>query len=300
MRIVIAIGGNALLQKGEPLEADILKYRCEKAAECIAPLAKKHNIVIVHGNGPQVGLLALQSASYKETAPYPFDILDAESQGMIGYMLQQALMNMGASAVSMLTQVEIDANDRAFELPSKPIGPFYSINEKNHLEKTTTWQFIQRGEQFRRVVPSPKPKRIIELSAVNALIDSGHLVIAAGGGGIPCVDINGQLHGVEAVVDKDLSAACLALAINADKFIILTDVDGVYEGWHTPKQHLIKKISIMDLQQHTFETGSMGPKVEAASQFSKASGKPSVIGHLDKLSEIIAGDSGTRISINND
>jgi carbamate kinase len=292
MRIVIAIGGNALLKKGEEQNAQTLKRNCDIAAKDIAKLAQEHEIIIVHGNGPQVGMLALQS-------DFPFDVLDAESQGMIGYLLQQSLDNAldGKKAISVLTQVEVDANDPAFKHPSKPIGPYYDAAEKSKLEQAHGWHFVQRDQSFRRIVPSPKPKSIIELEAIKLLTRSNHIVIAAGGGGIPCAKSDHGLIGIEAVIDKDLSACRLALDLNADKLIILTDVDGVYQGWGSKERILVKDSQPNTLMAETFESGSMGPKIQAACQFVISSGNPSIIGHLEKLSAIMDNQSGTTIRL---
>jgi carbamate kinase len=301
MKIVIAIGGNALLKKGQALEADILKHNCQLAAKSIARLANSHEIILVHGNGPQVGLLSLQANAYQEVSPYPFDILDAESQGMIGYLLQQALHNELLSRktiVSLLTQVIVDKNDPAFTTLTKPIGPFYNEQQKQDLVDKFSWQFKSIKNEFRRVIASPKPIKIVELDAIKALVSAKAIVIAAGGGGIPCVKTDGGLTGVEAVIDKDLSATRLALDLQADKLIILTDIDGVYKNWGEAEQALIPKTTAKELSQQAFESGSMQPKISAACQFvSESKIKTSAhIGHLEKLTSILQGDSGTLIS----
>lgn len=288
MRIVIAIGGNALLKKNETQSADTLKHNSEIAANSIAKLAQAHDIIIVHGNGPQVGMLAIQQSNY------PFDILDAESQGMIGYVLQQSLNNAlptGKLALSLLTQVIVAANDPAFKHPSKPIGPYYPTPENSR-----NWSFVQHGNEWRRVVASPKPQKIVELSAIQLLSQAGYIVIAAGGGGIPCTETDsGGTTGIEAVIDKDLTAARLALDIAADQLIILTDVDGVYEHWGTPQQTRLQAVSATSLMQHTFESGSMGPKIQAACEFVTDSGKTAIIGHLEQLPQLMQQQTGTVI-----
>jgi carbamate kinase len=301
MKIVIAIGGNALLKKGQALEADILKHNCQLAAKSIAQLAKTHEVILVHGNGPQVGLLSLQANSFKEVAPYPFDVLGAESQGMIGYLLQQALHNElrgDKTTVSLLTQVVVDKNDPAFENLTKPIGPFYNAQQKQDLVDKFSWQFKSIGNEFRRVVASPKPIKIIELDAIKTLSAAKTIVIAAGGGGIPCLQTDDGLTGVEAVIDKDLTATRLALDFQADTLVILTDVDGVYKNWDKAEQALIPKTTAQELSQQAFESGSMQPKISAACQFvSESKMKTSAhIGHLEKLTSILQGDSGTVIS----
>lgn len=287
MRIIIAIGGNALLKKNEAQSADTLKRNSQIAAKSIAELARSHEVIVVHGNGPQVGMLAIQQSDY------PFDILDAESQGMIGYVLQQALSNTlpaGKLAISVLTQITVDANDPAFECPTKPIGPYYVEPDRSR-----GWSFIQRTEGWRRVIASPKPQKIIELSAIQLLSQTGYVVIAAGGGGIPCIQTNKGLMGIEAVIDKDLSAARLALDLHADRLIILTDVNGVYQNWGSTHASLIREISAKTLRSNTFESGSMAPKIQAACEFVTDSGKIAIIGHLEQLPNIIHQQTGTLI-----
>lgn len=301
MKVVIAIGGNALLKKGQAQEADILKRNCQLAAKSIAQLAKIHEIILVHGNGPQVGLLSLQANAYQEVSPYPFDVLGAESQGMIGYLLQQALhneLNGDKSTASLLTQVVVDKNDPAFKCLTKPIGPFYNAQQKKNLVEKFSWQFKSIKNEFRRVVASPKPIKIIELDAIEALSAAKIIVIAAGGGGIPCLQTNDGLTGVEAVIDKDLTAARLALDLQADKLVILTDIDGVYKNWNEEEQALITKSTVKELSQQAFESGSMQPKISAACQFvNESKMKTSAhIGHLEKLTSIIQGNSGTLIN----
>lgn len=299
MLIVIAIGGNALLKRGETLSADTLRLNCEKAAKSLAPILEKHQVVIVHGNGPQVGLLALQAQAYKEVPPYPFDILDAESQGMIGYALQQALHNACKSKkniVTLLTQVLVAKDDVAFQEPVKPIGPYYKKNVADKLAAEMNWQFVELDGQFRRVIASPSPLEIIELSSIKQLLDDSNIVIAGGGGGIPCYqDEEENLIGLEAVVDKDMTACRLALDLNADCFVILTDVDGVYDSWGSDDAKLIREFSAIDFSKDDFVAGSMQPKLAAACQFVQAVKRPSFIGQLEKLHDILEGRSGTRV-----
>ncbi len=293
MRIVIAIGGNALLKKGEAQTAETLKRNCDIVAKDIAQLAIEHEIILVHGNGPQVGLLALQSND-------PFDILDAESQGMIGYVLQQSLDNVLQNkkiAVTVLTQVKVDATDPAFSSATKPIGLYYNEEEKIKLEQERGWSFVKREQQFRRVVPSPKPKKIVELNAIKLLAESAYVVIAAGGGGIPCVQAEKGLQGIEAVIDKDLTAARLALDLQADKLIILTDVEGVYREWGNENQALASSAHVNELKSQDFESGSMAPKIQAACQFAESSGHSAAIGHLENLLAIVENRSGTSIFV---
>ncbi|WP_261092500.1 carbamate kinase [Serratia quinivorans] len=296
--VVIALGGNALLRRGEPLEADIQRRNVLLASRQIAALTKDWNVVLVHGNGPQVGLLALQNSAYPQVAPYPLDVLGAESQGMIGYLLIQELKNcLPEQQVSaLLTQVEVDPDDSAFSDPSKYIGPVYDQETALALSLDKGWAIKPDGKYFRRVVPSPKPLNIIETAAINALIAQGHLVVCAGGGGIPVLRQEGKLHGIEAVIDKDLSAAFLAEQINADALLILTDADAVYLDWGTQQQRALSKVTPNDLADITFDAGSMGPKVSAASHFVRSRHGIAGIGALQDATRILTGEQGTLIS----
>ncbi|AMO50817.1 carbamate kinase [Kosakonia oryzendophytica] len=295
--LVVALGGNALLKRGEPLEADIQRQNIDLAARTIAALTEQWNVVLVHGNGPQVGLLALQNSAYDKVTPYPLDILGAESQGMIGYMLQQALKNrLPQREVSvLLTQVEVDAADPAFRHPTKYIGPVYNNEQAAALQQEKGWTFKADGHYVRRVVPSPQPKRIVESDAIAALIQREHLVICNGGGGVPVVENANGYHGVEAVIDKDLSAALLARQIEADALLILTDADAVYLDWGKPTQRPLAQISPEVLQGLSFDAGSMGPKVAACSQFVEACNGIAGIGALADGLSILSGDKGTLI-----
>ncbi len=296
MLYVIALGGNALLKRGQPLEANLLRENVKKAASVIAKVANDHQVLIVHGNGPQVGLLALQAEAYKEVHAYPLDILDAESQGMIGYLLQQEIANhANKNCVTLLTQVVVDANDPAFENPTKFIGPVYSQKQSESVAQEHAWVMKQDGEYVRRVVPSPMPKAVFELESLKALLKADMTVVAGGGGGIPCVESNGKLQGVEAVVDKDLTAALIAEKLNADHLVILTDVDAVYEDFAKPTAKAITQVSVKALEAKSFPAGSMGPKVQAAAQFTRQTGQASYIGSLALLQSILQGQSGTRI-----
>jgi carbamate kinase len=299
MLVVIALGGNALLQRGEPLESELQRKNVKLTAAAIAKLAKKHDVVICHGNGPQVGLLALQSEAYTKVKPYPLDILDAESQGMIGYLIQQELGNRlpNKSVVTLLTQIAVDKNDPAFKNPTKFIGPVYDKEQAENIQKERGWNIAQDGRYWRRVVPSPKPKEIIELDIAQNLIDQGVITIFGGGGGIPVIkDKNNKLQGVEAVIDKDNTASLIATKINADALIILTDVEGVYINWGEPNDKIIKEASPKNLEEIGFASGSMRPKVTASCNFVNATDKFAAIGKLSKLEDIIAGKSGTRVS----
>ncbi|CAI2473976.1 Carbamate kinase 1 [Serratia proteamaculans] len=296
--VVIALGGNALLRRGEPLEADIQRRNVLLASRQIAALTKDWNVVLVHGNGPQVGLLALQNSAYPQVAPYPLDVLGAESQGMIGYLLVQELKNcLPEQQVSaLLTQVEVDPDDSAFGNPSKYIGPVYDQDTALALSLDKGWTIKPDGKYFRRVVPSPKPLNIIETAAINALIAQGHLVVCAGGGGIPVLRQEGKLQGIEAVIDKDLSAAFLAEQINADALLILTDADAVYLDWGTQQQRALSKVTPNDLADITFDAGSMGPKVSAASHFVRSRHGIAGIGALQDATRILTGEQGTLIT----
>ncbi|MCG7498131.1 carbamate kinase [Vibrio sp. Of7-15] len=295
--VVVALGGNALLRRGEPLEADTQRQNIATAAKTIAEIAKTYNVVLVHGNGPQVGLLALQGLEYKKVNPYPLDVLGSETQGMIGYMLMQELHNLEPTqhVSCMLTQMNVDPNDPAFRDPTKPIGPVYNEQEARELAEKHQWTIKPDGEYFRRVVPSPQPTGIVEDEAITSLIEKGHLVICTGGGGIPVKEENGKLIGVEAVIDKDMSAAFLAKQINADALLILTDADAVYLDWGTPTQKALRSTTPNELSNYQFDAGSMGPKIEASCEFIKQGGKLVGIGALEDGLDILNGTAGTNI-----
>ncbi|NRF31371.1 carbamate kinase [Vibrio coralliilyticus] len=296
--IVVALGGNALLRRGEPLEAEVQRQNIEIAVKTISEIAQEYNVVLVHGNGPQVGLLALQGLEYKKVAPYPLDVLGSETQGMIGYMLMQEFKNQmpNVNATCMLTQMTVDPNDPAFADPTKPIGPIYEEAEARELAEKYRWTIKPDGQHFRRVVPSPQPTGIIEHDAITKLIDEGHLVICTGGGGIPVKKENGKLVGVEAVIDKDMSAAFLAKQLNADALLILTDADAVYLDWGKPTQHALRSTNPTELAQYQFDAGSMGPKIEASCEFVKQGGKVVGIGSLEDGLRILQGTAGTNIT----
>ncbi len=304
MRIVIALGGNALLRRGEPLSAENQRENVRTACAQIARIAPGNELVVAHGNGPQVGLLALQGAAYQEVPSYPLDVLGAETEGMIGYIIEQELGNLLPVEVpfaTLLTQVEVDANDPAFAQPSKPIGPVYSREEAERLAATKGWSIAADGDRFRRVVASPRPKRIFEIRPIRWLLEKGAVVICAGGGGIPTVyDEDRKLHGIEAVIDKDLCSALLAEQLGADLLVIATDVDGAYLNWGTPQQRRIDKASPDQLQGLAFAAGSMGPKVQAACEFACRTGKTAVIGSLADIEAIVQGRAGTRVTLKPD
>ena len=298
MRTVVALGGNALLRRGEPAEAAIQRAHVLEAASALAALAERDELVVTHGNGPQVGLLALEADAYKAVAPYPLDVLGAESQGMIGYMLAQALGTElpGRDVVALLTQVLVDPDDPGFTQPTKPIGPVYSEAEARELAANRGWTIAPDGEHFRRVVASPEPKGIVELDAIGQLVDAGSVVICAGGGGIPVFVDGDGLHGVEAVIDKDLTAALLAEGLGAERLIVLTDVPCVARDWGTPAAAPISDTTPDELRTLSFASGSMGPKVEAACRFVERTGGCAVIGSLAELDDVARGDAGTRIA----
>ncbi|CAK1728488.1 carbamate kinase [Vibrio crassostreae] len=296
--VVVALGGNALLRRGEPLEADVQRRNIETAVKTISEIAKVYNVVLVHGNGPQVGLLALQGLEYKKVNPYPLDVLGSETQGMIGYMLMQEFKNYlpNRNISCMLTQMTVDPNDPAFADPTKPIGPIYEEAEARELAEKFHWIVKPDGQHFRRVVPSPRPTGIVEHEAITQLIDAGHLVICTGGGGIPVKKENGKLVGVEAVIDKDMSAAFLAKQLDADALLILTDADAVYLDWGKPTQHALRSTTPSELAMFEFDAGSMGPKIEASCEFIEQGGKVVGIGALEDGLQILQGQAGTNIT----
>jgi len=300
MRIVIALGGNALLRRGEPMTAENQRENVRLAATQIAQIAQGNELVIAHGNGPQVGLLALQGEAYKDVPGYPLDVLGAQTEGMIGYMIEQELGNLLPYEVpfaTILTQVEVDANDPAFQHPSKPIGPVYTKEEAEKLAAERGWAIAPDGDKFRRVVASPRPKHIFEIRPVKWLLERGTIVICAGGGGIPTLYGEGhKLGGVEAVIDKDLCSALLAQELEADMLIIATDVNAAYIDWSKSTQKAIASAHPDELEKLGFAAGSMGPKVMAASEFARNTGKDAVIGALADIVAITQGKAGTRVS----
>jgi carbamate kinase len=300
MRIVVALGGNALLRRGEPMTADNQRINIRIAAEQIAKIAPGNELVVAHGNGPQVGLLSLQAAAYTSLNPYPLDVLGAETEGMIGYMIEQELGNLLPVEVpfaTLLTQVEVDPADPAFQHPSKPIGPVYSQAEAERLAAEKGWSIAADGDQFRRVVASPRPTRIFEIRPIKWLLEKGCIVICAGGGGIPTLyGTDGKLEGVEAVIDKDLCSALLAEQLESDLLVIATDVSAVFSDWGQATQKTISAAHPDALAEFGFAAGSMGPKVQAACEFARNTGKVAVIGSLADIQAIVQGKAGTRIS----
>ena len=300
MRVVVALGGNALLRRGQALTAENQRVNVRTAAEALAPVASKHQLVISHGNGPQVGLLALQAAAYQGVEPYPLDVLGAESEGMIGYMIEQELGNLVPFEVpfaTILTMVEVDPKDPAFAQPTKPIGPLYSKEESERLAAERGWTMAPDGELFRRVVPSPKPLRVFEIRPIRWLLEHGTIVVCSGGGGIPTAyGADGKLHGIEAVIDKDRASSLLAQQLEADFFVMATDVEAVSVHWGTPKSRKVRRASPEHLAGFEFAGGSMGPKVEAACEFARQTGKIAAIGALADIGHMLAGEAGTVVS----
>jgi carbamate kinase len=302
MRVVVALGGNALLKRGEPMTAEVQRANARTAARALAVLARDHEIVVAHGSGPQVGLLALQAAAYKDVPPFPLDIISAESIGMIGYLVEQELANAlpaGTRIATLLTQIEVDRNDPAFQRPEKPIGPIYGPAEAKEVGEREGWPLIEESPgKWRRVVASPLPGRITQIETIRLLVENGVTAICAGGGGIPVIrNDEGDLVGVEAVIDKDRAAGLLAEELSADAFLMLTDVDGVYEGWGTDRQRRIERVRPDGIDATDFPPGSMGPKVEAAVAFASANGRIAGIGRLEDARAILERRSGTTISL---
>jgi carbamate kinase len=303
MLVVTALGGNALLKRGEPMTAENQRRNVRIAAEALAPVAREHQLVVGHGNGPQVGLLALQGASYDKVEAYPLDVLGAQTEGMIGYMIEQELGNLlpfERPFATLLTMVEVDAADPAFKNPTKFIGPVYSKTDAERLAQEKGWSIKPDGDKWRRVVPSPEPKRIFELRPIKWLLEHNTIVIAAGGGGIPTMYRHGaerMLAGIECVIDKDLATQLLARELGADLYVMLTDAEAVYVDWGKPTQKSIRRASPAALAKMQFAAGSMGPKVDAACRFAVDTGKRAAIGALADLGRIIAGEAGTTISV---
>jgi carbamate kinase len=300
VRIVVALGGNALLRRGEPMTAENQRQNVHVAAEQLAPMAEQHELVISHGNGPQVGLLSLQSAAYEKVEAYPLDVLGAQTEGMIGYLIEQELGNLlpfEKPIASILTMIEVDPDDSAFGDPTKFIGPVYDKAEAERLAAEKGWAIKPDGDKWRRVVASPLPKRIFEIRPIRWLIERGAVVICTGGGGIPTMYQPGTrtLVGAEVVIDKDRASALLARELEADLFVMATDVDAVYEGWGTPDQRAIGTVAATELAGASFAAGSMGPKVEAAVDFVRQTGKRAAIGTLADLGDLVAGTKGTNV-----
>jgi carbamate kinase len=303
MRVVVALGGNALLKRGEPLTVQRQRENVRLAARALEPIAREHELVISHGNGPQVGLLALQASAYDDDHPIPLDVLGAQTEGMIGYMIEQELGNLVPFEVpfaTILTMVEVDPEDPAFENPTKPIGPVYTEGEARRLAAEKSWTVAPDGEGWRRVVPSPLPRRIFEIRPIRWLVERGTVVICAGGGGIPTVyrtKMKKTLRGADVVIDKDRASAVLAREVGAELLILATDVDGVYLDWGKPEARLIERATPGELESLGFAAGSMGPKVEAACAFVRETGGRAAIGALADLERIAEGRAGTSVEI---
>jgi carbamate kinase len=304
MRIVVALGGNALLKRGEPMTAEAQRRNVRVAAEAMAPVAQHNQLVISHGNGPQVGLLALQGAAYKPDEAYPLDVLGAETEGMIGYMIEQELGNLLPFEVpfaTLLTMVEVHGDDPGFKDPTKFVGPVYEKAEADRIAAEKKWVFKQDGAKWRRVVPSPAPQRIFEIRPIKWLLDQGTVVICAGGGGIPTMYEPGadrKLIGVEAVIDKDLCSELLARELDADFLVMATDAEAVFTDWGKPSQKAIHKVNPAAMAQYSFPAGSMGPKVEAACHFAMTTGHTAAIGALADVPAMVRGEKGTLINKN--
>ena len=308
MRVVVALGGNALLRRDQAPTAENQLENIRLAAAQLARVALQHDLVLTHGNGPQVGLLALQAAAYAKVEAYPLDVLGAQTDGMIGYLLEQELANLlppTRVVTTLITRVEVDPNDPAFLHPTKPIGPVYTKAESEKVARDKGWVMAADGDKFRRVVASPLPVRLMGLQAMRWLLEHGALVIAAGGGGIPVARASDGssatgLHGVSAVIDKDLCTSLLARELQADVLVIATDVPAVYVDWGQPTQRAIGKVTPQALAAYDFAAGSMGPKVEAACAFALATGQRAVIGSLNQIEDMLAGKAGTQICISSD
>jgi carbamate kinase len=299
--IVVALGGNALLRRGEPLDAPTQLANVRRAAARIARLAHSHRLVVTHGNGPQVGLLALQGEACSEVPPYPLDVLGAETEGMVGYLLEQEIANRlpaGRSVATLLTRVAVDPQDPAFGRPTKPIGPVFAPERAEALARERGWTLVRDGQGMRRAVASPQPREVLALRAVRSLLDHGTVVICAGGGGVPVARSGpgGDYQGVEAVIDKDLAAALLARQIDAAMLLIATDVKAVFLDWGTAKPRVIRRANPDALQALPLAEGSIRPKVEAACDFARATGHPAVIGSLEDIDHLLTGEAGTWVS----
>lgn len=299
MRIVVALGGNALLQRGQVPDAAAQVENIRIAVEALAPLALEHDLLITHGNGPQVGVLAMESAADPRlTGPYPFDALGAMTQGLIGYWVLQAFGNAlpeDKPMTAVINQTLVDLNDPAFEDPTKFVGEVYDEEQARAMAAKYGWQVKADGPHWRRVIASPQPLRIVEVPLIKRLMSEGVLVVCAGGGGVPVAMRDGDLIGVEAVIDKDLSAAMLATDVEADLLMVLTDVEAVVEGFGTPDARPIGRIAASDLRAKEFPAGSMGPKVEAACRFVQRTGKRAAIGRLADAAALVTGETGTYV-----
>jgi carbamate kinase len=298
MRAVIALGGNALLQRADRPDAQIQQEHVRQAATAIAPLAGDHQLIVCHGNGPQIGILAIESADDSQlTRPFPLDVLGAQTQGMIGYWLAQELTNAGVRTpiAVVVTRTLVDAEDPAFSTPTKFIGRTYSADLARRLAGERGWSIAADGATWRRVVPSPEPREVLELQTIRQLLDFGALVVCGGGGGAPVVRTGPSLQGVEAVVDKDLTAALIAIDTESDRLVMLTDVDAVKRNYGTAQEASIDRADVSELSKISFAAGSMGPKITAGLRFTRRTGRPAMIGALADASSVLAGTAGTTI-----
>ena len=295
---VVALGGNALLRRGEDPTAQNQRQAAREAARVLGPVSLETRLVVTHGNGPQVGLLALKEDAYAEEDPYPLDVLDAESGGQIGYVVELELDNEidHQDTVTLITRVLVDADDPAFAEPTKFIGPVYDEERAQELAGERGWVVKPDGDSWRRVVPSPEPREVIQLGAIRQLVESGFLVVCVGGGGVPVIAAEGGHEGVEAVIDKDLASSLLAIGVEADVLVLATDVDAVYAGWGTPGQERIARTTPGRLRELDFAAGSMGPKVEAVCRFVEATGRRAAIGRLGDIPALIEGTAGTQVT----
>jgi len=298
MRVVAALGGNALLKRGELADVETQRHNVARAVRSLAALAREHELVVTHGNGPQVGLLALQAEAYHAVHPYPLDVLGAESEGMVGYMIEQGLSAElpEREAATLLTQVVVDRDDPAFAVPTKPIGPVYTEPEARVLAQARRWTIARDGDDWRRVVASPEPRSIVEVRAIRLLVEAGVLVVCVGGGGVPVIaDASGGLRGVEAVIDKDLAAALLARELDADALLLLTDVEAIEIDYGTPEARPLRSATPGELRALDLPAGSMRPKAEAAARFVEGGGRLAAICSLDAASQALEGGAGTLV-----
>lgn len=295
---VVALGGNALLRRGEPPSAANQLLAARAAAGVLAPISVETRLVVTHGNGPQVGLLALKEDAYADGSPYPLDVLDAETGGQIGYVIELELDNAidHQDTVAVITRVRVDPDDPAFQDPTKFIGPVYDEGRARELAAERGWTVKPDGDHWRRVVASPQPREVIQLGAIRRLVDGGFLVVCVGGGGVPVIATEAGEQGIEAVIDKDLASALLAEGLGADLLVLATDVDAVYAGWGTPEQRAIHETAAAELRASEFAAGSMGPKVEAVCRFVESTGQRAAIGRLEDLAELVDGSAGTQVT----
>ena len=297
--VVVALGGNALLRRGQQPGSENQHRAVREAARLLAPVSKLTRLVVTHGNGPQVGLLSLMSEAYEPVAPYPLDVLGAETEGQIGYMIEMELGNVvdHQHTVALVTRTVVDRDDPAFTDPTKFVGPVYDEAQARRLAAEMGWTVKPDGKAWRRVVPSPRPRRIVQLEAIRRLVDSGFLVVCAGGGGVPVIPTpDGRHEGVEAVIDKDLASSLLASTLGADTLVLATDVDAVYADWGTPDRRPLPRTTPSELRGLEFGAGSMGPKVEAALGFLEHGGRRAAIGALADVARLVAGVAGTQVT----